>query len=214
VGVDLIFCAGRTRRYAEIALAAGFLYGCRSDYRPLFPVHFADLNWKAPDLDAHLAFVREQRPRIAVAPDVLAEDDLPAALRYAERLAAHAPAVVVVPKVQGLLLRLPREPWLRVGYSVPTAYGSRGPTLDLEYAGWPVHLLGGSPRAQLRLAARLAVASADGNSLMKAARFGTFWDGRGWNGGGGGRGVPPGPGQPYRAFARSCAAVAATWAPW
>jgi hypothetical protein len=46
VTTTLVFCAGRNRRYAEIALAHGFAYGCRSDYRPLFPVAFADLNWR------------------------------------------------------------------------------------------------------------------------------------------------------------------------
>ena len=218
MGVDLIFCAGRTRRYAEIALAHGFAYGCRSDYRPLFPVVFADLDWKGangPDAarvrERHLAFVRDHRPAIAVAPDVLAASELPAALAYAGRLAAHAGRVVVVPKVFGLIERLPDEPWLVVGYSVPTDYGSAGTAMPLEYGQRPVHLLGGSPGEQLRLAAAFRVTSADGNALIKGARYGTFWTPAGWRGGGRGEPRGTGPDLPYRAFARSCANVAAAW---
>lgn len=209
--MDLIFCAGRNRRYAELALAAGFRYGCRSDYRPLFPVHFADLDWKAPDCavrERHLGFVAEHRPRIAVAPDVLDADALPATLRYAERLAAHADAVVVTPKVYGVLARLPREPWLRVGYSVPTTYGGPGGVLPLEYLGRAVHLLGGSPSQQLRLAQYLTTASADGNVTMKAAGYGSYWERGRWKSK---TWTFRGPDFPYRAFERSCANIAAAW---
>jgi hypothetical protein len=205
----LIFCAGRNRRYAEIALAAGFSYGCRSDYRPLFPVAFADLNWQTPDLDRHAAFVAQHRPRLAVAPDVLTLDALDATLRYAEQLATHAEGIIVVPKVDGVLERLPRLPWLVLGYSVPTRYGSVGSALDWDFHGWPVHLLGGSPQRQMHLSRYLRVTSADGNSHMKAARWGSFWEHGGWASKA--RGLPRDTGGPYRAFALSCTNIAAAW---
>lgn len=205
---ELIFCAGRNRRYAAIALAHGFGYGCRSDYRPHFPVTFADLDWRRPDLERHAAFVREHQPAFAVAPDVLRAADLPATLREAERLAAHAARVIVVPKCAGLVERLPREPWLVVGYSVPTPYGGADGVLLSDLADWPVHLLGGSPRAQLRLARYLNVRSVDGNSHMKAAAFGTFWQAGGWQKGGIPRGTPD---LPYAAFTCSCANIRAAW---
>lgn len=206
---ELIFCAGRTRRYAEIALAAGFAYGCRSDYRPLFPVIFADLDWRHPDLPGHLAFVAAQQPRYAVAPDVLALADLPAALEYARRLHEHAAHVLIVPKCAGVVERLPAWPWLIVGYSVPTPYGGAHAGMLTEYRDWPIHLLGGSPQAQMRLARYLRVVSADGNSHMKAARWGSFWEHGGWASKL--RGTPRDTDFPYRAFAISCANIAAAW---
>jgi hypothetical protein len=206
----LIFCAGRNRRYAEIALRHGFAYGCRSDYTPLFaPIVLADLDWKRPDRERHLAFVAEHTPHLAVAPDVLALEDLPATLRYAERLAAHADRVLIVPKVAGVMAALPHEPWLVVGYSVPTPYGGADAVLLPELTGWPVHLLGGTPHAQMTLAAYVRVYSADGNSHMRAARYGTFWSGGGWRGGA--RGLERGDGLAYRAFERSCSEIMTAW---
>jgi Family of unknown function (DUF6610) len=206
----LLFCAGRNRRYAEIALASGFAYGCRSDYRPLFPVVFADLNWRAPDLERHAAFVAAHRPRLAVAPDVLALDALESTLRYAERLAAYAERVIIVPKCAGAIERLPRAPWLVLGYSVSTPYGSVGNVPEWDFRGWPVHLLGGAPQTQMVLARYLDVVSADGNSHMKAAAWGSFWEHGGWASKKRARSVQ-GAGFPYRAFALSCQNIRTAW---
>jgi hypothetical protein len=215
VTTTLVFCAGRNRRYAEIALAHGFAYGCRSDYRPLFPVAFADLNWRAPDRERHLAFVREHRPALAVAPDVLRLDALPDTLAYAEQLASHASRVAVVPKCAGVMEALPRVAWLVIGYSVPTPYGGADGVLLPELAGWPVHLLGGTPHAQLHLARYLDVVSADGNAHMKAAAFHPSGRARRWvNGHHDDPTFDPGRDAPYRAFERSCAHIAAAWAAW
>jgi hypothetical protein len=204
----LVYCAGRGGRFADIAVAAGFVYGCRSDYKPSHSVGFADLNWKTPDLDRHQAFVRDHAPIFAVAPDVLELASLAATLRYAESLACWAERVIVVPKARGVMERLPKEPWLVIGYSVPTKYGGTG-LLMAEMAGWPVHLLGGSPGRQLNLAYYLTVVSADGNAATRAAEFGTVFDARtrGWVAGA----EPRGPDLPYRAFARSCEQIMCAW---
>ena len=46
-----------------------------------------------------------------------------------------------------------------------------------EFHGWSVHLLGGSPHAQRRLACFMNVVSADGNMMMKmATQFNAFFD--------------------------------------
>lgn len=209
----LIYCAGASRRFSEIALAAGFAYGCRSDHKPNHAVTFADLNWKRPDLDRHAAFVSEHTPGFAVAPDVLDLDQLPATLRYAERLARHAERVIVVPKAAGTMQRLPREPWLVVGYSVPTQYGG-SEVLMAEMSGWPVHLLGGSPVRQLPLRHYLDVVSVDGNAATRAAEWGTVFDGRRcrWVSGDAAKGlVPGGPDLPYRAFEHSCREIVRAW---
>jgi len=171
-------------------------------------VSFADLNWKKPDLDQHGAFVREHRPLFAVAPDVLKLDDLTATLRYAESLAEWADRVIIVPKAPGVMERLPREPWLVVGYSVPTKYGGTD-LMMAELAGWSVHLLGGAPRRQFELAHYLDVVSADGNAAARAAEYGTVFDARTkrWQ-----MSVEPrGADMPYRAFAKSCQQIAQMW---
>jgi hypothetical protein len=207
----LIYCAGGSRQFSDIAVAAGFAYGCRSDHKPNHPVVFADLDWKRPDLDRHRAFVAEHRPRFAVAPDVLDPAALPETLRYAERLAAHAERVIVVPKVDDVVEALPRDPWLMLGYSVPTKYGGCQLMLG-SFAGWDVHLLGGSPVKQLPLAHYLRVVSADGNAAARAAAWGKVFDGRKWLSSAASAAVcPMGPDLPYRAFDLSCRAIVSAW---
>jgi hypothetical protein len=171
-------------------------------------VNFADLNWKKPDLDRHSAFVREHRPMLAVAPDVLALDELTPTLRYAESLAEWADRVIIVPKAPGVMERLPREPWLVVGYSVPTKYGGTD-LMMAELLGWPVHLLGGLPGRQFDLAHYLDVVSTDGNAAARWAEYGSVFDGRTrrWQH----RVEPQGADMPYRAFARSCQQIVQMW---
>ena len=207
----LIYCAGDGRRFAQIAVDAGFEYGCRSDMRPHHRVTLADLNWRRPRLDRHAAFVAEHRPALAVAPDVLTLDALLETLRYAERLARHAERVIIVPKAPGVMAALPHEPWLVVGYSVPTRYGGADSLLAWEVTGWPVHLLGGSPQAQLRLRAYFDVISLDGNVHQRAARRGVWWSAEtgGWRTRD--AAVPLGPDLPYRAFRRSCEEIQRAW---
>jgi Family of unknown function (DUF6610) len=204
----LIYCAGNSRRFSDIACATGFVYGCRSDHKPSRTVGFADLNWKRPDLDRHYAFVRDHQPTLAVAPDVLELDQLTATLAYAERLATHAEHVVIVPKAQGVMGILPREPWLVIGYSVPTKYGGTD-LMMAEIVNWPVHLLGGSPRRQFELAHYLNVVSADGNAAARAAEYGTVFDAhtRRWQKSVESRVAD----MPYRAFARSCQQIVQMW---
>ena len=186
---------------------AGMVYGCRSDYRPTHPVSFADLNWRVPNLVRHMAFVVQHRPHLAVAPDVLSLDALPETLAYADRLAEHAQRVIIVPKAPGIVAQLPE--WVIIGYSVPTRYGAADPLLLYEVGDRPVHLLGGSPMAQLTLAHYLNIYSADGNMIQLDARYGVWFDGSHWRTRD--AGVPMGPDLYYRAFARSCQEVVAAW---
>lgn len=146
-----------------------------------------------------------------MAPDVLDVATLPETLRYAAGLAAYAERVIVVPKAVGVMPQLPREPWLVVGYSVPTRYGGSDAQMA-ELAGWPVHLLGGSPGRQLALAPYLHVVSADGNAATRAAQWGIFFDGHRWvSRTAAAQVVPPGPNLPYRAFELSCRNTVAAW---
>jgi hypothetical protein len=207
----LVYCAAGNRRFAEIAVSHGFRYGCRSDDTPARRAWFVDLDWKKPDLPRHLAFCAEHKPHLAVAPDVLSEGELPEALGWAERLAAHADRVLIVPKVAGLVERLPREPWLMIGYSVPTSYGGTDAVTSFDLIGWDCHLLGGNPQNQMRLAQYLRAYSADGNGFQKAARWGVYYDADSNTWVPRGPKVPHGPDLPYRAFEQSCIEIQIAW---
>ena len=168
--IDLIYCAGGNKRFAQIAIEYGFLYGSRSDDRPYFPVDFVDINYKQGRVawPNHLAFVREHQPKYAVAPDLMAIEDLRDVLTEAERLAAWAQNVIIVPKVHGIMVSIPSE--FAIGYSVPTSYGGTELWIG-EFVGRRVHLLGGSPRKQATIWRYLSkdVMSVDGNIAQKLA---------------------------------------------
>jgi hypothetical protein len=206
----LIYCAGYGRRYASIAVAHGYAYGCRSDMLPHHPVYFVDINWQKADLDYHKAFVRKHRPAMAVAPDLEWPNLLQPVLRYGLELARWAQRVVFVPKYAGAVAAIPDEPWVVLGYSVPTGYSGAPDAVLQELGCRPVHLLGGSPQAQLALAKILNVVSVDGNAAQRAARFGRCWT-QASNGWSRRDQISPGPDAPYRAFARSCAEIRRAW---
>ncbi len=210
----LIYCADGNRRYAEIAQRAGFLYGACSGKRRTvyYPPAFLDLDWRRPDFARHLEWAAQYRPRFAVAGDAETPAQLDAVLRQAEQLAVHAAQIIVVPKRSGLVESIPAG--YVVGYSVPTTFGGTE-AMAWEFLGRRLHLLGGSPTAQLRLAHVFglgAIASVDGNSHLKASRWGTFWTAAGWVSRKRARLLcPQQPDFPDAAFERSCVNIAAAW---
>lgn len=222
---ELIYCAGGNRRFAELAHAAGFRLGARlpDTVYDVAPLYFADQEWRKPDRTRYVAEVARHQPYLATVLDLERPDQLDEVLGWAEEIAPHVREVGLIPKCDGVIATLPRaiggRP-VRLCYSVPSAYG--GAELSVwEFAGWPVHLLGGSPHRQRQYARYLDVRSADGNYAQKlATRHCQFlaaapvpdannrwWptlkeaDGRRWEGDG-----------PYEAFRRSCAAIRALWA--
>jgi hypothetical protein len=208
----LILCLDGSPQMTAIALAHGFQYGVRGRDTPARWPYFLDLDWRKPDFAAHLARCRTWTPRFAVAGDADDEAQLAGVLAQAATLRdAGVPDVIVVPKAPGLVDLIPEE--YVVGLSVPTTFG--GTTAPFwEFRGRRVHLLGGAPHAQLRLAALLGpgVVSADGNSHQKVSHYGTFWEAGRWVcKQDAARTEPPGPDLPYRAFARSCRNIAAAW---
>ena len=184
-------------------------YGAQLPGTVYFPPEFVDQDWKRPDRAAYVAAVAQHRPRIATVLDWERDEQLPEVLAWAEDVAPFVERVIIIPKVIGGVPRLPRRIGGRevvLGYSVPTRYG--GTELPLwEFAGWPVHLLGGSPHRQLHVAHYLEIISADGNYInRKATQFCEWWNGRRW--------IPLRPKQndaPYEAFRRSCVNVLAAW---
>lgn len=184
-------------------------YGAQLPGTVYFRPEFADQDWKKPNRAAYMTALAQHRPRMATVLDWERDDQLPEVLEWAEEAAQYVEVVILIPKVFGGIPRLPRRiggAAVRLGYSVPTAYG--GTELPLwEFASWPVHLLGGSPHRQIALSAYLDVQSADGNyANRKATQFCEYWNGARW--------LPVRPSQddaPYEAFRRSCASIMAAW---
>ncbi len=223
---ELVYCAGRNKRLDDIAHAAGYRLGACLPGTVYHPLWFADQDWKRPNREAYMRALAEHRPHMATVLDWEREEQLGDVLDWAEEAAQYVQRVLLVPKVMGGLGRLPR----RVGgvavvlaYSVPTRYGA-SPLPLWELAGWPVHLLGGSPQRQMQVWAHLApiadVVSVDGNYAQKmAVQFCQFWapgnatyaadrywprlreaDGERWA-----------EDAPYEAFRRSCDNIRAAW---
>lgn len=220
----LIYCADGNPRYAQIAIDAGFLYGAQLPNKIYFDPYFVDQNWKKPDRERYIAALAQHRPHIASVIDWEHEEQLDEVLSWAEEVAQFVGVVVLIPKVQGGIARLPREiggKQVRLGYSVPTRFsGTELPAW--EFIGWPVHLLGGSPHAQINLSFYLRVDSVDGNMHTKMANKNClFWsmkkgpnghwnsiektDGERWNE------TADVADAPYEAFRRSCKNIMNAW---
>lgn len=202
-------------------------YGAQLPGTVYYPPQFVDQDWKKPNRAAYMAALAQHQPRMATVLDWERSEQLPEVIEWAEEAAQYVEVVIVIPKVLGGIRRLPRRIGgadVRLGYSVPTAYGGTElPTW--EFAGWPVHLLGGSPHRQIDTAHYLRACSADGNYAGKMAqRYNQFWaagnasyakdrhwprlieaDGRPWGDGSNTADAP------YEAFRRSCANIMAAW---
>ena len=224
---ELIYCAGGNPRFVRIAVDAGFRYGARlpdTVYTDIAPLWFADQDWKQPNRKTYMAQLAEHRPTQATVLDLEREDQLPEVLDWAEEAAQFVERVVIIPKAFSIIPRIPEHiagAGVVLGYSVPTRYASTEVPV-WEFGRRPVHLLGGSPQAQMRLCYYLNVASTDGNYAMKMATiYCQFWvagtaryaSNRWWptlreaNGGEDWDGDDA----PYEAFQRSCENVIAAW---
>lgn len=239
MGIELIFCYGDNRAFAEIAINAGYRYGVRlPEDKPMAPIYFADQNWTAYQKAlkqsreaarsvraGYMAALAQHQPEYATVLDWERADQLVDVLDWAEEAAQWSERIVIIPKIitwSNPLLRLPRSIGGRaivLGYSVPTRHGGTDVPL-YQFAGWPIHLLGGSPHAQMALHQRLSaiadVVSCDGNMHAQQAQRCRFWrteKGR--------KGhwvelsevgdTERGKDTPLRAFRRSCANIRAAW---
>lgn len=176
--IELIYCANGNQRFAEIALSHGFLYGAQMPGTVYFPPMFCDQDWKKPDRQKYMACLAVHKPHMASVLDLEQPEQLDDVLGWSEDAAAYVDVVMIIPKFFGAIELLPRViagKQVRLGYSVPTKFG--GTEVPVwEFTGWPVHLLGGSPQAQMQMCNYLHVVSADGNYAHKMAiQYGQFW---------------------------------------
>lgn len=140
-------------------------------------IGFLDIDWKNYNHGQHLEMAAIHKPKITIARDIECIFQLDDILKEAECLLKYSKQVAVVPKdpkLNGRLSELiPREYIL--AYSVPTKYG--GTDVNVESFDRPVHLLGGRPDVQRKLADKLKVYSIDCNRFTIDARFGDYFDG-------------------------------------
>lgn len=172
--IDLIYCAAGNRRFAEIAVSAGFLYGAQlpgTVYTDVAPLHFADQDWREPNRTAYMNALAQHRPPVATVLDWEQEGQFDEVMSWAEEAAQYVERIIIIPKVIGGVPRIPSRvggKQIVLGYSTPTKYaGTSVPVW--EFGRWPVHLLGGSPSAQFHAAHYMNVVSADGNYIQKMA---------------------------------------------
>src|SRR5690242_20138839 len=171
-----------SRFVQKIAAKYGWLPAARytnlRDVRHCDRLGFLDIDWKNYKFTSHLIAVRSMRPFMTVARDIERPDQLKSVLEQAEELAQYADHVVVAPKDPSLADCLSEVIPGRyvIGYSVPSRYGTT--SLPVEtFAGRSIHLLGGRPDTQRRLAECLKVVSMDCNRFTLDARYGDFFDG-------------------------------------
>ncbi len=181
--MELIFTAASNQKYAQIATDLGYLYGARLPAKiyPAFTPHFVDQDWEHPHLPKYLAAVHTHKPPMASVLDWEYQDQLTEVLSWAEEIAPFVQEVIVIPKVPGQVWQIPAKVGgkkIRLGFSVPTSHGATEVTLDeIEAHGSGVHLLGGDPRTQMMIAARLGarVKSIDFNKVMRMASLNCVW---------------------------------------
>lgn len=148
------------------------------DIRNIETIGLIDIDWRNYDFKKHLAAVKRYRPLITVANDVVRAADLNRTLDQANELMQWAGDVVIVPKDTrlgpDLSYLIPNK--FILGYSVPTKFGGTQIPLDC-FRTRRVHLLGGRPDVQRKLASSLNVISLDVNRFTLDARYGDFFDG-------------------------------------
>jgi len=170
-----------SRTVLSIALRHGWKPGARytnlRDVRHLSALGFLDIDWQNYSFDRHLDAARRLKPLMTVARDVMDRGQLETILHEASLLAKHSKHVVVVPKDLRLKNSLDKviPPEFVLGYSVPTRYGATQIAPQL-FKG-RVHLLGGRPDVQRRLADAMNVVSVDCNRFTLDAAFGDYFDG-------------------------------------
>lgn len=216
---ELIFCGGKNPNFARIATSHGFKYGAQLPCTTYEPVYFADQDWKNPNRASYMAELDFHKPHIATVLDLERDDQFDEVVSWAEEASKFVKVVIIIPKFVGAIQKIPKvimDTEIRLGYSVPTKF-SFTVVEPREFSGRGVHLLGGSPGAQMRLSHVMDVRSVDGNMMMKMANRGLFWtrgkglfsnhwssikesDGKKWDGN-----------ATHEAFRRSCLNIVEAW---
>ncbi|MFZ2147665.1 MAG: DUF6610 family protein [Sedimentisphaerales bacterium] len=170
-----------SKKVLSIATSYGWLPGARytnlRDVRNFDRIGFLDIDWKDYSFKRHLEAAKTAQPLITVAKDIENRKEINRTLDEAWELSQYSEYVVIVPKDPDLTSALnsiiPEQ--FILGYSVTTSYG--GTSLPPEAFKRPVHLLGGRPDVQRKLANIMPVFSFDCNRFTIDAAYGDFFDG-------------------------------------
>lgn len=176
-GVELLFSNAANKRFAELAIDAGWEVGVQLPRTAYFQPYFTDQNFHDPNFARYLEHVQKHRPYVATVLDIETWHQLDIAMQWAKDIEPYVQEIMFIPKVSGVIARLPRDingKRVRLGYSVPTRHGGTDVAIA-EFQGWPVHLLGGSPQKQLALLKNLDVVSIDQLMIQERSQACQFW---------------------------------------
>jgi hypothetical protein len=168
----LIYCDGKNKALAQIAIDHGFEYGIRYPSIEILDhkISFVDVDWKKPERKKYIQGVLFLQPNMASVIDITSEGIFAEALEWANEVAPAVNKIILIPKID-VIDRIPgaiQGKEVILGYSVPSSYGKT--TIPFErFTSFPVHLLGGSPHSNV-------VYSVDGNYMTRMAnKTGRHW---------------------------------------
>jgi hypothetical protein len=171
-----------SKKVLSIATSYGWLPGARytnlRDVRNFHRIGFLDIDWKNYNFKRHLEAARITQPFMTVAKDIESQKEISRILDEAWELSQYSEYVIITPKDQSLtsvLNSLIPEQFI-LGYSVPTTYGGTSITPE-SFKKRLVHLLGGRPDVQRKLANIMPVFSFDCNRFTIDAAYGDYFDG-------------------------------------
>lgn len=192
--IDLIWCHDNVA--CCMAMRAGWRYGInsggatceRAKANMEHSVIFIDNSFKKYNHTAHLNKIKElynkgHRPKYITVRDLMTREQCEAAkieyfsfeqvMEFASEVEPYTQNVIIIPKYD-CIDKIPEKYML--GYSIPTKYAETQISIEL-FKGRKIHLLGGSPNAQINFLNALSkeVVSMDGNALHKLAMKGCIW---------------------------------------
>ncbi|PEE97791.1 hypothetical protein CON21_26300 [Bacillus thuringiensis] len=178
---EVIKQVAHSKKVLSMGEEYGWLPGARytnlRDIKSFDKIGFIDIDWKNYDFKKHLEAVKAVNPIFTIARDIEDLNELDEILSEAAELSLYADNVLIVPKDTKMTGRfeelIPKE--FLLGYSVPSKYG--GTEIPPYSFDRPVHLLGGRPDVQRKLAELMPVVSFDCNRFTLDARFGDYFDG-------------------------------------
>lgn len=168
--IKLIYCAGGNKRFSDIAIENGFLFGSQLPACVYHYPYFADQDWKKPQKEKYISLIKKHLPKMATVIDIESDETRTEAIEWGNRISRYVDKIIIIPKIECDIPRYINGKEVVVGYSVPTKYGGTDLPISM-FKGRKIHLLGGSPHRQMDifLENRNDIYSADGNYHQKMA---------------------------------------------
>jgi len=127
-------------------------------------------------MERHLQLVKEIRPKLTMAPDIMSDDSeekIKKKLEFADKLLKYAERVVIpVHKFSPLLKDY------ELAYPNSPSFSPSNNFVIWEIQDYVTHILGGSPHRQFKMMQYFPnVVSVDGNSVFRVAiEYGKYWE--------------------------------------